>query len=83
MKSRRLLGKLVQGSQANVTFEDFIHLVQAFGFRKIRVSGSHHFFERPGVQELLNLQPHRGEAKPYQIRQFLSIVEKYDLKLED
>jgi hypothetical protein len=28
-------------------------------------------------------RPHRGEAKPYQIRQFLSIVEKYDLKLED
>jgi len=31
----------------------------------------------------LNLQPDRGQAKPYQIRQFLEIVEEHELKLED
>jgi hypothetical protein len=35
------------------------------------------------VPELVNLQEVAGEAKPYQIRQFLRIVERYDLRLED
>ena len=29
------------------------------------------------------MQSVRGEAKPYQIRQFLRLVERYNLKLED
>jgi len=45
------------------------------------VNGSHHIFERDGVPELINLQEVRGMAKPYQIRQFLKIVERYNLKL--
>ena len=31
---------------------------------------------------LLNVQEVRGEAKPYQIRQFLRLVERYALELE-
>jgi hypothetical protein len=33
------------------------------------------------VAELVNLQQVKGEAKPYQIRQFLRLVERYDLRL--
>lgn len=36
-----------------------------------------------GAAELVNLQNARGKAKPYQIRQFLKLVEEYNLKLED
>jgi len=39
--------------------------------------------ERPDVAELVNLQDVKGEAKPYQIRQFLRLVEKYNLRLEE
>lgn len=35
----------------------------------------------PDVSELLNLQDVRGEAKPYQVRQFLRLVERHDLRL--
>jgi hypothetical protein len=35
------------------------------------------------VNELLNLQDVSGEGKPYQIRQFLRVIERYDLRLED
>jgi hypothetical protein len=28
------------------------------------------------------LQPVRGEAKPYQIRQFLRLVQRYNFRLE-
>jgi hypothetical protein len=58
-------------------------LVEAFGFELRRTSGSHHVFVHPDVRELLNLQEVRGQAKPYQIRQFLRLVERYALNLED
>ena len=35
------------------------------------------------IPELLNLQEVRGQAKPYQVRQFLRLVERYALNLED
>jgi len=39
-----------------------------------RVKGSYHIFAHPQVRELVNLQEVKGEAKPYQIRQFLELV---------
>ena len=57
-------------------------LVEAFGFELRRTSGSHHVFVHPDVPELVNMQEVRGQAKPYQIRQFLRLVERYALTLE-
>jgi hypothetical protein len=37
----------------------------------------------PDIPELVNLQSVRGQAKPYQVRQLMRLVERYDLKLED
>ncbi len=34
-------------------------------------------------QELINLQDDNGQAKPYQIKQLLKIIEQYKLKMED
>jgi predicted RNA binding protein YcfA (HicA-like mRNA interferase family) len=67
----------------NVAFKDMISLVEGFGFKLTRVSGSHHIFTHPSIPELVNLQEVKGEAKPYQIRQFLRLIERYNLKLED
>jgi hypothetical protein len=47
------------------------------------VKGSHHILVHPGVRELLNLQNVGGKVKPYQVRQFLELVERYNLVLED
>jgi predicted RNA binding protein YcfA (HicA-like mRNA interferase family) len=60
-----------------------VKLAEAFGFRLSRTSGSHHIFIHPGVRELVNVQEVKGKAKPYQVGQFLQLVEKYNLKLED
>jgi len=57
--------------------------VEGFGFRLSRTEGSHHIFVHPEIPELLNLQEIRGQAKVYQIRQFLKLVERYSLNLED
>ena len=60
-----------------------VDLVRSFGFRLSRVEGSHHIFVHPDIPELVNIQEIRGEAKPYQVRQFVKLVEKYSLHLED
>lgn len=82
MNKRKLLLKVASGSK-NVSFSDMITLVEAFGFHLARVNGSHHIFVHPEVRELVNLQEVNGKAKPYQVRQFLQLVELYDLELGD
>ncbi len=83
MDPRRLLARLVRGDLANVSFSDVRRLVESFGFELRRTSGGHHIFVHPDVPELLNLQEIRGQAKPYRVRQFLRLVERYALRLED
>jgi predicted RNA binding protein YcfA (HicA-like mRNA interferase family) len=83
MKRRRLLKRLSEGQLKNVAFGDMINMVEGFGFRLDRVAGSHHIFVHPDIPELVNLQKVKGEVKPYQIRQFLRLIERYNLKLED
>jgi predicted RNA binding protein YcfA (HicA-like mRNA interferase family) len=83
MNPRKLLKRLSQGALQNVRFADMINLVEGFGFRLARVNGSHHIFSHPELAELINLQEVKGQAKPYQIRQFLRLVEKYNFRLEN
>ena len=83
MKRRKLLARLVSGAVQNVAFSDVRSLVEGFGFEVRRVSGSHHIYSHPAIPELINLQDVNGQAKPYQIRQVLRLVERYNLELED
>jgi predicted RNA binding protein YcfA (HicA-like mRNA interferase family) len=82
MNRRKLLKNIIGGSK-NIRFTDMINLVKGFGFDLARTEGSHHIFSRSDIPELVNLQDVKGQAKPYQIRQFLKLVEKHNLKLED
>ena len=59
-----------------------VTIVKAFGFQLSRVNGSHHIFENITIAEQLNLQNKRGKDKPYQIKQFLQLLEQYNLTLE-
>lgn len=83
MNRRQLLWRLSQGAVHNTDFNDFTDLLQGLSFELIRISGSHHVFSHPGIPEILNLQPVKGEAKPYQIRQLLRLVERYNLQVKD
>ena len=82
MSARKTLQKVLSGSK-NVRFAEMVKLVEGFGFHQARISGSHHIFTHPAVPELVNLQNVRGEAKPYQVRQFMKLVEKYNLSLRE
>lgn len=83
MNRRKLLKKLAQGDLRNVAFADMVSLVTGFGFILKRTKGSHHIFAHPNISELINLQDVAGQAKPYQIRQFLRLIEKYNITLEE
>ncbi len=82
MNPRNTLQLIFQGSR-NVRFVDFVRLVEAFGFKLARTRGSHHIFARRGIPELVNLQNVGGQAKPYQVDQFLKLVESHGLTLKD
>ena len=82
MNKRKLFKKILSGSD-NIRFDDVVAVVEAFGFRLSRINGSHHIFAHPGIPKLLNLQERAGKAKAYQIRQFLALMEEYNLHMED
>ncbi len=75
--------KTIESGKLEIRFADMCALVEAYGFRLRRVSGSHHIFGREGVSELVNLQAVAGSAKPYQVRQFIQLVARYKLEMED
>ncbi len=64
MSRKNLLHKLAQGHLQNVAFKEFVNLVEGFGFKLLRTSGSHHIFGHPDIPELVNLQDVGGRAKP-------------------
>jgi predicted RNA binding protein YcfA (HicA-like mRNA interferase family) len=76
----KLLAKILSGSK-NIQFDEFVILVEAFGFHLARINGSHHIFQHPTIAEQLNLQNKNGQAKSYQIKQFLRFVEEYNLTM--
>jgi hypothetical protein len=72
---------LLRRSDANVSFTELVALLKRLGFT-VRIRGDHHIFSMEGVDEILNLQPKRGKAKPYQVKQVREVILKYHLRLE-
>lgn len=77
-----MLEKILTNSK-NVNFSDMVGIVEAFGFSLARINGSHHIFKHDSVSEIINLQNVNGQAKPYQIKQFIDIIEKYNLRFKE
>ena len=83
VNERKLLD-LVRNNPRNVRFSDLLVLVEAFGYRFNRITGSHRIYEHPKTPTGLNLQPDKhGKAKEYQVDQFLRAVVTYGLRMEN
>jgi len=82
VNKRKLLEKIYNNNK-NVKFNEFITLVEAFGFVFTRSNGSHLIYKNFHINEWLNLQSRNGEAKPYQVKQFLEYIEIYNLQMEE
>jgi hypothetical protein len=66
----------------NIRFARICLIAEVFGFKTRKSTGSHRVYYRDGIREILNFQNESGWAKAYQVRQFIKIIEKYNL-LED
>ena len=74
-----LLIQVLSGTaDANVPFDGLCRLLGRLGFDQ-RIRGSHHIFTKPGVEEILNLQPKGRAAKAYQVKQVRAVIVKYRL----
>jgi len=82
-KISKMYLRLLKGVGTNVTFREFVTLIEAFGFISDRTRGSHQVFVHPDCPRPLVVQPDGKDAKRYQVRQFLDMVKEYGLKLEE
>ncbi len=81
-KKQKLLLKL-SNSQKNVRFDDLVLLATYLGFEIKEINGSHHQLRHPALKAQLNFQPNRDQAKTYQVRQLLKLIEELGIQLED
>jgi predicted RNA binding protein YcfA (HicA-like mRNA interferase family) len=77
----KLYAQLLQSTNRSVSFRDFVALIEAFGFVYQRTKGSHQSFAHSDCPRLLVIQPLGKDAKRYQIREFLDLVEQYALNM--
>jgi predicted RNA binding protein YcfA (HicA-like mRNA interferase family) len=80
-KPAKLYAQLLKSTNRSVDFRDFIAMIEAFGFENIRSRGSHRSYLYPACKALLVVQPKGKDAKRYQVREFLGIVEENGLTL--
>jgi predicted RNA binding protein YcfA (HicA-like mRNA interferase family) len=77
----KLYRKLLDGR--SLTFAEFERLLAAFGYVRVSQRGSHVAWRHPETADKRIIQPRGKDAKPYQVDQFLDIVEKHSLRLND
>ena len=82
VKPSKLYARLLASPQS-MRFRDFQRVLEAFGFTLDRINGSHHQYKHPHATRPLSVQPKGNMAKPYQVDQFLDIVEEFGLTIED
>jgi predicted RNA binding protein YcfA (HicA-like mRNA interferase family) len=83
LNERQKILQKVLNNPKNVRFLEVKSIVEAFGFKLSRISGSHHIFTHSNLSEIVNLQNVNGRAKSYQVKQFLRLVERYNLELNE
>ena len=75
----KLLGRILRGtSDKNIEFDALCSLLKQLRFVE-RIRGDHHIFTKDGVAEILNLQPRKHQAKPYQVKQVRKVILQYKL----
>ena len=75
--------KILEGrSDANLDFGDLCFILERAGFTARTGKGSHTIFSKDGIEEIVNVQPKGGQAKPYQVKQVRDIILKYQLQID-
>lgn len=78
-QQEKVLQAILSGtSDRNILFTDLQEVLAHMGFQ-CRIRGDHFIYFKDGVEEIINLQPVGGKAKPYQVKQVRQIILKYQL----
>lgn len=77
----KLYGRLI--ARQLLTFAEFERLLSAFGYIRVAQRGSHVSWRHPATRDKRIIQPNGKDAKRYQLDQFLDIIEKLALTLDD
>ena len=83
VKPAKLYEQLLTSTRRTVTFRDFEALLRSFSFESVRQKGSHKSYKHVKAQRMLVVQPRGNDAKDYQVRQFLDMVQEHGLTIED
>lgn len=83
VKPAKLYQQLVASRGGVISFRDFVRLLEAFGFVHDRTVGSHRQYVHPLVPRSFPVQPVGKDAKKYQVRELLEIIEAYGLHIEE
>lgn len=75
--------RLLANPRAVISFRDFERLLSAFGFTLARTTGSHRQYVHSRLTRPFPVQPTGKDAKLYQVREFLELVEAYGLHIEE
>ena len=75
---KTLLAILSGTRDRNILFADLQVVLERLGFQ-CRVRGDHFIYTKDGVEEIINLQPKGGQAKPYQVKQVRGIILRYQM----
>ncbi len=76
---KKLLYSILSGTKDNdISFSDLQTVLDRLGFH-CRIKGGHFIYTKAGVEEIINLQPLKGKAKAYQVKQVRTIILCYRL----
>jgi len=82
-KPDKLYRQLLGTTSRTISFRDFERLLRAFGFELVRTVGRHRQYVHPDIARAFPVQPAGKDAKRYQVREFLELVERYGLHLAE
>lgn len=82
VRPAKLYSLLLQSTDRDIAFRDFVKLLEAFGFEYSRTKGSHQSYTHPDCPKLMVIQPKGKDAKRYQVRELLDLVEAFGLEFE-
>ena len=78
----KLYERLLANPRQTIAFRDFEKLLAAFGFELARTTGSHRQYVHAKLNRPFPVQPSGKDAKTYQLREFLELVEEHGLYIE-
>ena len=78
MTRREKLLAAIRSNPSSVRFADACKAAEAIGFVRAGGKGSHTVYAKMGEPVILNFQNRNGYIPPYQARQLIEMLDKYE-----